>query len=504
MEMLHERRSETGLWIGFFNAGLMGVLTTSEIIEATGGRVIYGNPIHGVFEGVSIDSRTIRKGELFVALKGRRFDGHKFLFDALQVGSGAVVSVPPAGPPKGRTIVYVNNTLRALQDMAHYVRMKAGITVIAVTGTNGKTTTKEMIAAILGISHRVMKSSGNLNNHIGMPLSLMGINEGDEFGVMEMGASIKGDIRQLCEIAQPDYGVITNVGPGHLEGFGSIEVVRETKLELLDAVRTIALNADDDFLMRGVVNRVGKDIVTFGIVEGPTVWQTHDVWAMDVNLRERCSDFKLCVRDGGCVDVRVNVPGRFNIYNALAAASICSALGIGLSDIKTGVESFSGIPMRLEFRELSGATVISDVYNANPASMEEAVKELVRLRKGRAIAVLGDMLELGPYAEEAHRRLGRWMSGLPVDIFIAVGPMMSKAAEEFSGWCGRQAQGRCGLPRVIVATDSSEARKILIDMCNEGDTVLIKGSRGMNMEGVLDGSETPSAHLTHREVRDAL
>ncbi|GAB4407854.1 MAG: UDP-N-acetylmuramoyl-tripeptide--D-alanyl-D-alanine ligase [Thermodesulfovibrionales bacterium] len=454
----------------------MGNLTTKEIIEATGGRVIYGNPNNGVFTGVSIDSRTIREGELFVALKGQRFDGHNFLFDALQIGSGAVVSVPPAEPPKGRIIVYVNNTLKALQDMAHYVRMKAGITVIGVTGTNGKTTTKEMIASILGMKHRVMKSSGNLNNHIGVPLSLMGLNEGDEFGVMEMGASIKGDIRQLCEIAQPDYGVITNVGPGHLEGFGSLDVVRDTKLELMDAVKTIALNADDDFLMEGIVNRAQRNILTYGIVDDSSVQQAHDVYARDIELRDRYSEFKLCLKDGGWIGVRVNVPGRFNIYNALAAASICSALGAGLSDIKNGIESFTGIPMRLEFKELSGAAVISDVYNANPASMEEAVKELVRQRKGRAIAVLGDMLELGSYAEEAHRKLGRWMSGLAVDILIAVGPMMSKAAEEFSVK-GRQS---------IIVSDPHEAREVLLEMCNMGDTVLIKGSRGMKMEAVLE------------------
>lgn len=454
----------------------MKALTVRGIIEATGGRVFNGNVEDAVFTGISIDSRTVKEGELFIAIKGQRFDGHDFVMDALRNASGAMVSAPPAVPIKGKTIIYVKNTLKALQDIAHYERVKSKVTLIGVTGTSGKTTTKELIASMIGVRHRVLKSSGNLNNHIGLPLSLMNINDEDEFAVMEMGASIKGDIQLLCDIAAPDYGVITNVGPGHLEGFGNIEAVRDTKLELYDAVKTIVLNGDDRFLMEGVANRTGKimdraakKILTFGI-DNKT-----DVYAKDITLGDRYSVFSLCLGKDKCTDVRINVAGRFNVYNVLAAASVCNALGMDISDIKKGIESFVGVPMRLEIKELLGATVISDVYNANPASMEEAVKELVRLRKGRAIAVLGDMLELGSYAEEAHRRLGTWMSGLPLDILIAVGPMMAKAAEEFSANGGKS----------IIVSDSDVARKALLDICNRDDTVLVKGSRSMNMEKVI-------------------
>jgi len=460
----------------FYREGT-GILTLKEIIEATGGRVILGNPDTAVFSGVSIDSRTIKEGELFVALKGERFDGHEFLLSAMEKGKGAVVSIPPAVAFRGKTIVYVRNTLKSLQDIAHYMRMKRGITVVGITGTNGKTTTKELISSILGRGHRVMKNSGNLNNHIGLPLSMTRIGEQDEYAVMEMGASMRGDIQELCQIAAPEYGVITNIGPGHLEGFGDLESVRDTKLELFDAVNTIAVNADDVFLMEGITQRARKDrpkVITFGIGNGA------DVSAKDIVLEERRSLFSICLKDGQCRETALHVSGRFNISNALAAASVCSALGVGSEDITAGIRSFVGVPMRLEMKELFGATVISDVYNANPASMEEAIKELVRLRKKRALAVLGDMLELGAYAEEAHRKLGKWISQLPVDVLIAVGPLMAVAAEEFS------AENSHSRRMTLPARDSSEARRILFSIWSEGDTVLVKGSRGMHMERIVE------------------
>ncbi len=479
-------------------------MTASEILSATEGSLFCGNGESAVFNGVSIDSRSIREGELFVALKGRKFDGHNFLMDALKTGGGAVVSDAPASPPAGeKTLILVEDTLRALQDIARHMRKRRRLTVIGVTGTNGKTTTKELIASIMGLKRRVMKNTGNLNTQIGLPLSLTRGEESDEFAVLEMGASISGDIRELCDIALPDYGVITNVGPGHLEGFGSLDMVRKTKLELFDAVKTIVLNADDLFLMEGVSGRSGgPEAITFGIDNAA------DVYARDIILENRRSVFSLCL-GGKCLEVALNLNGRFNIYNALAAAAICHRLGAAPEEIKSGIESFAGMPMRLEIRDLSGATVISDAYNANPASMQEAVGELIRLRRNRAIAVLGDMLELGAYAEEAHRKLGRWMAGLPVDIFIAVGEMMSVAAEEFSAF-RKKAAASPGEPlRVQEARDSSEAGRILRGLCRKGDTILVKGSRGMGMEKALEqdnGKSTVCQGMGCRvaEVRNAL
>jgi UDP-N-acetylmuramoyl-tripeptide--D-alanyl-D-alanine ligase len=447
---------------------VMAILTAEEIIKATGGRIVYSNGNSHAFTGVSIDSRTIKNGEMFIALRGARFDGHDFIYKALENGSGALVNFPPPEPVRGKTIIYVKNTLSALQDIAHYVRLKNSIPVIGITGTNGKTTTKELTASVLETKYRVLKSTGNLNNQIGLPLNLIRLADDDEIGVIEMGASAPGDIRELCGIAVPDYGVVTNIGPGHLEGFGSIEVVRNTKLEILGTVKCAVVNADDTFLMQGISNYHGR-VVTFAIE------READVYARDIIAKEKGSSFTLCIGDR-FIKVDLNIPGVFNIYNALAAACIGNIFNLDIEAIKAGLETFKGVSMRLEIKELLGATVISDVYNANPASMEEAVKELVRLKKNRTIAVLGDMLELGAYADEAHRRLGEWMSKLPIDIFIAVGPLMAVAESEFAK-SGKQS---------FKASTAAMAGEILLGLCKTEDTILVKGSRGMEMEKALE------------------
>jgi UDP-N-acetylmuramoyl-tripeptide--D-alanyl-D-alanine ligase len=450
-------------------------ITLKEIIEATGGRLINGksNGLNGNsngLKGISIDTRSMRDGELYVALKGSRFDGHDFLREALNMGSGAIVSLPPVAPPMGKVIVHVGNTLAALQDIARFIRRKSGIPVVGITGTNGKTTTKEMAAAVLGGKYRVLKNTGNLNNQVGLPLSLLSLTGEDEVAVLEMGAAAPGDIRELCGVALPEYGVLTNVGPAHIDGFRDVETVRSTKLELLDTVRTLVVNADDAFLMAGVEGfYYDGRIIRYGMEA------SYDVYAAGVAFGERDCTFTLHMGGRG-VRVRLGVTGRVNVSNALAAAAVGMALGVGPEDVARGLEAFEGVPMRLQIKDLKGATVISDVYNANPASMEEALKEMVRLRKRRAVAVLGDMLQLGPYAESAHRTLGRWMGRSPVDLFIAVGPNMALAAEEFSA-CGGEA---------IKAEDALEARSILLQRFREGDTILIKGSRDMRMERVIE------------------
>jgi len=443
-------------------------LTLKEVIEATGGKLLFGT-LNGV-KGISIDSRTIKEGELFVALKGARFDGHDFLGEALNSGGGAIVSVPPVAPPKGKAIIHVSNTLKALQDIAHYLRKKSGIPVVGITGSNGKSTTKEMAAAVLGSKYKVLKNTGNLNNQVGLPLSLFALTSEHEIAVLEMGASAPGDIKELCEIAAPEYGVVTNIAPAHLEWFKDLEAVRSTKLEMMDFVQTLAVNADDAFLMEGIVEFKGT-LVRYGIDE------SYNVYAKDVFLNEKHSAFTLHI-NGSRTRVRLGVTGQINIVNALAAAAVGKAFGLDIEAIREGLESFQGIPMRLEIKDYDGATVISDVYNANPASMEEALKELIRLRKKRAVAVLGDMLELGSYAEAAHRKLGEWMAEAPVDLFISVGPLMGLAAKEFSAHSKKS---------VTVAT-AEEAKRILRESYMAGDTILIKGSRGMKMELVLNGN----------------
>jgi UDP-N-acetylmuramoyl-tripeptide--D-alanyl-D-alanine ligase len=447
----------------------MTSITVDEIVRATGGKVLCSNL--EAFSGLSIDSRNIGSGELFVALRGERFDGHDFVRDALQHGTGALVSIPPVEPGRQKTIIHVKNTLKALHDLARFRRLKRNIPVVSVTGTNGKTTTKELIASILSLRHRVLKTTGNFNNHIGLPLCVANMQGDEEFAVLEMGSNARGDIRELCGIVQPDLAVVTNVGQAHLEGFGSIEAVRDTDLEVLDYSETVSVNNDDRFLMQGMSGFTGRTI-TYGI-ENPA-----DFSATDIALAQQGSKFTLCMPKNSAIEVTLKISGRFNILNALAAASIACELGISPGEIKQGLEAFAGVPMRLEIRSFSGALVINDVYNANPASMEEALKELIRLKKGRTVAVIGDMLELGVHAEGAHSSLVKKMNRLCIDLLIAVGPEMQKASAEFSGVCHQ-------------AASSDEARSLLLGVLEEGDTILIKGSRGLRMEKVLAGEDKP-------------
>ncbi len=442
----------------------MGQLILDEIVKATGGRVLCET--HREFTGLSTDSRTIRDGELFVALQGPNFDGHTFLGNALRKGAGAIVHLPAEGPFGGKTVVRVDNTLKALQDIARYLRAKCAIPVIGVTGTNGKTTTKELIASIFGQVKKVLKTRENLNNHIGMPLCLSGMDGDEEVMVLEMGSNAEGDIKVLCDIAGPDFAVVTNVGPAHLEGFGSLEMVRKTDLEILDYVKTVCVNADDGFLMEGIRGFAGK-VISYGMENRA------DVRASDIMAEAKGSRFRLCLPGGREIDISLSLPGRFNVLNALAAASVADECGISPEVIKQGLESFGGVPMRLEIKEFDGVLVISDTYNANPASMKEAIKELARLGKKRTIAVLGDMLELGAYSEEAHRKIVRQLSETGIDIFVAVGHEMVNASVEFNGTCYR-------------VEDSFSAGSVLSGICDEGDTVLLKGSRGMKMEKALD------------------
>jgi UDP-N-acetylmuramoyl-tripeptide--D-alanyl-D-alanine ligase len=445
----------------------MGRLIIEDIVRATGGTVLSGRT--GIFSGLSIDSRTIREGELFIALKGDHFDGHTFVEKALQTGAGALVQAPSGEThPENKTVILVRDTLAALQDLARFLRTRTALPVVGVTGTNGKTTTKELLSSILGQRQKVLKTTGNLNNHIGLPLCIARMDGDEDIMVLEMGSNRRGDIIQLCDIALPDYCVITNVAPAHLEGFGSLEAVRDTDLEILDYAKIAAVNADDAFLLRGIKDYKGR-LITYGMRSRA------DVFAKDIMLGTRGSAFRLCFSDKIKISIDLQLSGAFNVYNALAAASVAGALDVGLQDIKNGLESFGGVPMRLEIRDIQGAILIYDVYNANPASMEEALKELVRLKRKRTIAVLGDMLELGAYAEKEHRKLVRLASDLKIDLLVAVGPEMNRAADAFEGI-------------VYKVKDAESARPVLESICDKGDAVLLKGSRGMHMERALKES----------------
>jgi len=450
------------------------MLTTDDIIKATGGELLNKNT--GTFTGVSIDSRTIGEGELFFAIRGERFDGHDFLNEALSKGGGAVVDSRSAAVPDNKVIIYVKDTLGALQDFAHFLRMKMDIPVIAITGSNGKTTTKEMLYSILSQRFKTLKNAGNLNNHIGLPLSLARLESDHEVIVLEMGMNAAGEIRRLCEIAVPTHGVITNIGSAHLGMLGSYEAIRDAKLEILDRVEVAVLNADDSFLMQGIseAEKFKGEIGTFAINS-----ESH-VMAKDVQATGKGSSFRLEFKGEGTTNVDLNIHGVFNIYNALAASAVCFSLGIKIDEIKTALEGFRSFPMRFEITKSAGITVINDSYNANPSSMEGSLRELTRQETGgRRVVVLGDMLELNEYSEVEHRSLGRLISEMKIDIFIAVGEMMNMAAEE----CTKAKSGR-PIPVIYAFKNSDEASREIMNILKEGDTVLVKGSRATRMEKI--------------------
>lgn len=450
------------------------MITVEEIIEATDGKLMSDNS--GTFSGVSIDSRTIRDREIFFAIKGEKFDGHDFLEKALSKCGGAVVHSSPESLPAGKVIILVDDTLRSLQELARFLRMKQGIPVIAVTGSNGKTTTKEMIHTVLSRKFRTLKNEGNLNNHIGLPLSLLKLHPEDEVAVLEMGMNARGEIKRLNEIAAPSHGVITNIGTAHIGKLGSRSEVRNAKLEILQGLNVLVVNADDGFLMEGV--RESEDfqgqIITFSVKN-----DSH-VMAKDVRATDRGSSFTLAIREREHIRIDMNVHGLFNVYNALAAAAACFSLGMTAMDIKAALESYRTFAMRFELIRAKGITIFNDSYNANPSSMEASLKEAVRLgEKGRVVAVLGDMSELDEYSEQEHRAVGRMITEMGIDVFIAVGEMMGLAAEE-----SRQARGEKSVPEIITFSDTDEAIKNIMGTLRDGDNVLIKGSRIMSMEKI--------------------
>ncbi len=431
--------------------------------------------------GVSIDSRTIKKGELFVALKGPRFDGHGFISTAIKKGAwGALVNrdaVEKNSENLGghKNILPVGDTLSALQKMSYLHRKKFSIPVVGITGSNGKTTTKEMLAEILTVRGAVLKNEGNLNNHIGVPLTLLRMNDTHKAAAVEMGMSAPGEIAVLARLVSPTVGVITNIGPAHLEFFESQDGIAQAKGELLDHIRpggTAALNADDAYC--GVLKKKFSGLITtFGIDTAA------DVRASGIRHTSEGLEFTLTAH--GCsTEICLRSVGKHNVYNALAAAAASLAAGLPLDAVKHGLDNFASVAMRSEIRQLQGRTVLADYYNANPASMEAALAALVDLKRGaKTVAVLGDMLELGASSGEEHRKVGRTAARMGVDRIIVLGDY---AKDILRG----AVEAGMTETKVFAVKTHEEAAALLREQSRSGDAVLIKGSRGMKMEKILE------------------
>ena len=450
-----------------------------EILKATQGKLLQGER-DVLFQGISTDSRTVREGDLFIALKGVHFDGHQHALEALgKKAGGVLIEEAKAGDfrwngYRPKAVVAVKDTLQSLGDLARSRRRGYGTSVVGVTGSNGKTTTKEMIAACLQTSLPVLKSKGNFNNLIGLPLTLLGLTGEEKVAVLELGMNVTGEIRRLTEISEPDVGLITNIQRVHLEGTGSLENVAEEKGTLFRGMRqdgTIVVNKDDPRVVALAHSFPGRK-VTFG-VKGQA-----DVMAKGVRLKGEGTSF-LLIAGGKEMEVFLPLLGKQFVSNALSAVAVAALFGIDANKAKEALEHYRAFPMRMEVCHLEGGrTLIDDSYNANPVSMELALETLAEIKgRGRAIALLGDMLELGEFSEEAHRRLGQKIKECAIDLVILLGekaPIVVASAVRH----GLEAE------RVRVVKSHSEALALLHQLSREGDWILVKGSRGMTMEKI--------------------
>ncbi|HIC89136.1 MAG TPA: UDP-N-acetylmuramoyl-tripeptide--D-alanyl-D-alanine ligase [Anaerolineae bacterium] len=447
-----------------------------------------------------IDSRAAKPGACFIALQGERQDGHQFIGDALSRGAVAVIAEARAQeyaldasfldiraggclkPRADQPIVFiVEDSLAGLQRLAVWWRRHFTPRVVGITGSVGKTTTKEMVAAVLSRRYRTLKSYGNFNNEIGLPLTLLELTPAHERVVLEMGMYAVGEIGQLAEIAQPHVGVVTNVGPTHLERLGSLERIAEAKAELVQALppapEGIAILNADDPAVRAMAMLTQARVFTYGLTPESDLWASHIESAGLEGIR-----FRFHYR-AETLHVRVPLLGRHSVHTALRAAAVGLVEGLDWEEIVAGLSHTPGQLRLLVVPGLHGATLIDDTYNASPASTIAALNLLEDLSAGRRIAVLGDMLELGEYEEEGHRKVGRRAADV-VDKLVTVGPRARIIAEEAVA---------CGLaPGDVRAVDDNQAAvDYLRRLVGVGDVVLIKGSRGQAMETIVAALSQP-------------
>lgn len=463
----------------------MKPLTVNDVRRATGARLLTlppeGDP--PTFGAVSTDSRAVPRGSLFVALTGERFDGHDFVVAAAQAGAGAaLVERPVADVPPGFLLLKVDSTRAALGKLGRHVRQTLRGKVIAVAGSNGKTGTKHLIDAALSAGLDGTVSPKSFNNDIGVPTTIFAADPTHDYLVLEMGTNHPGEIRVLADIGRPDIAVITNCGPEHLEFLGDLAGVRRENasiVEGMDRNGLLIVNGDDPELLQAVARFPGKRI-TFGFN------RSNDLFAADVET----SDLGVSFRLNGSRQQQYFVPllGRHNACNALAAIAVARRMGLAENDYREALAHARGPEMRLQMLNVAGARVLNDAYNANPASMAAAIETFLALPApaGRRIMVLGDMLELGPVAEQHHRELGVRAAEARPDVLVCVGEQSKATAES---------AGRSGMPAAAVHwfADVTAAADAVASWARPGDLVLLKGSRGVRLEKVVEAMARKSA-----------
>ncbi|MFH1061621.1 MAG: UDP-N-acetylmuramoyl-tripeptide--D-alanyl-D-alanine ligase [Candidatus Omnitrophota bacterium] len=457
------------------------MFTIKEILEATQGVLINQDAIdlNTKINQVSIDSRTLKPGNLFIAIRGDNFNGHDYILPALEKGARAVLLASAWAEENtkdlnkiNKPIIAVENTIAALACLAKTHRKKFSIPIIAVTGSNGKTTTKDMIACVLEAKYKVLKSKGSFNNHIGVPLTLLELDATHQAAVIEMGMNHKGEIRGLAFIAAPDIGVITNAANAHLEFFNSISDIIEAKCELLELLGPNSLavvNADCKPLYTRV-KEFGVELLDFGIkslsaYQGSNIISHVDGMAFTVNEK---------------YTFRINVLGEHNVYNALAAIAIAQHFKIDYALIREQLLKFQPVSLRMQTIECQGVSIIADCYNANPDSTLAAINTLVSIKgKTRKVFVFGDMLELGRFSNKAHQQIGKLIAESSISKLITVGQKAEYAA---------MAAKDCGMltEDVYQCKTNQEAAAVLEKIRKQDDVVLLKGSRGMHLEQIID------------------
>jgi UDP-N-acetylmuramoyl-tripeptide--D-alanyl-D-alanine ligase len=445
-------------------------LDLQQIARMTGGRLSPATA-RGTVTGVSTDSRTIHPGDLFVPLRGPNFDGHEFLMQAVRRGAAACLSEDVlAGYPV--PVIGVHNTLTALGDLAASYRRAFPGPVVAVTGSSGKTTTKDMLHAILALHGPGLATEGNFNNLVGLPLTLFKMMPSHRWAVLEMGMSARGEIARLAEIAAPGVGIVTNIGPAHLEGLQTLEGVARAKGELFAALPsggTAVINADDD-RVRELPVANGVQRLWFGLNPAATVR------AETIRSDGEGVNFELILPNGR-YPVKLAVPGRHNVANALAAAAAALVLEIPAELIVRGLQTFRARAGRMETVRLAdGSLLLDDSYNANPLAVKAALEALAESGTGRKIAVLGDMLELGEAAADLHREVGAAVASR-ADYLIVLGAQAEATA------AGARTAGMAA-DRVRVVADHEAAIAMVRTWLRPGDSILVKGSRGMRMDQV--------------------
>ncbi|WP_028549281.1 UDP-N-acetylmuramoyl-tripeptide--D-alanyl-D-alanine ligase [Paenibacillus sp. UNC451MF] len=456
--------------------------TLKQLADMAGGTLVHGDD-NLLIQGVSKDTRTLQEGNLYVPLIGESFDGHQFVEDAVSKGAAASLwQSDHENRPSGVPLILVDDTLVALQQLAKAYRSQLSVRIIGITGSNGKTTTKDMTASVLATTYKVHKTLGNYNNHIGLPLTLLQLEEDTEVAVLEMGMSGRGEIRFLSELAEPEIVLITNIGEAHLLQLGSREEIARAKTEILAGLQqdgTLVYNGDEPLIEKvlpelkaqGGMNATRYHRVRFGAN------QSNDLYPLNTRMDAVGTHFSVQRFDG--VSFYIPLLGFHNVINALAAVAVGIHFAIPAATIAQGLKACVMTSMRIELLKApSGLTILNDAYNASPTSMKAALSLLEEMQDyNRKIVVLGDMLELGEQEEEFHKEIGRMLNPQKVDRVYVFGKLAQHIAE--------QAANKYPAGRVHSFDDKNRLAQAVASYVGPDDVVLVKGSRGMKLEQVV-------------------